>query len=380
LEIFKFKPVGGGPVTLEQGEIVNYIDDLMWVERYRNFGEFKIKSPLSSGLREQLPIGTLISHTDSADVMMVENIKIVDKVGVDTQIEITGRSFIAYLEQRIIGWGLYWQFKDTTLTQMVPFILPSGFSWSQASDLIKEGINTVRTPTSADDRLINVSEASRILRSPAYYFNYGARNMKRGDLYKGLISILENDDLGVRVVRPGFSIDGLPGIANITRFVVHDGADKTGSVIFSWDLGDLDGADYLFSNKRSKSDALVLGRYLDQVVSTANSGLNKRELLVDGDDIDGIYTTYPTGAAKTNSLAAMTLRGNEELAANNSVEITSVNISKINRYQYREDYDIGDFVLVDANYGATRIVRVIEYVEIEDRNGQYGYPTLAIPT
>jgi hypothetical protein len=379
LQVFKFKPVDGGPVTLEQGEIVNYIEDLMWVERYRDAGEFKISSLLSSGLREQLPLGTLISHIDTSEVMMVENHIITDEVGSDTKIEITGRSFDVYLEQRIIGWSLYWAYKDSILSQPVPYTLASGTSYAQALALIKDGINTVRTPSGADDSLINVHEASRITLPAANYPTYGARNMKRIDMYKGLKSILEVDDLGIRVIRPGIGIEGVTPISDVTRFMVHDGTDKTHTTVFSWDLGDLEGADYLFSLKKKKTDAIVVGKYLDQGVISSNTGLLRRELGVDGTDIDDVYNSYPVGTDRTNVLNAMTIRGNEELAAYPDIEITSVNVSKITKHIYRQDYDIGDLVRLDANYGAERIVRVVEYVEIEDKDGTSGYPTLAIP-
>ena len=199
MQIFKFKPIGGGAVTLEQGELINYIDDAMWVERYREPGEFKLSSLLSSGLRDQLPLGTLISHIDTSEVMIVENHVITDDVESDTGIEISGRSFDAYLEERVIGWSLYWTYKDQTLTQPVPYILPQGKSYEQALALIKDSINTVRTPSAADNRLINVNEASRIAFPVANYPTYGARNMKREDALKGLTSILENDDLGIEL-------------------------------------------------------------------------------------------------------------------------------------------------------------------------------------
>lgn len=380
LQIFKFKPVGGGEVTLEQGEVVNYIEDAMWVERYREPGEFKISSFLSSGLDIELPLGSLISHTNTGEVMIVENHVITDQTNTDTKIEISGRSFDAYLEERVIGWSLYWTYKDANLTQPVAYVLNQDTSYNQALALIRDGINTFRGPPPAsDDRLINVNEALRITFPAVNYPVYGPRNMKRGDMLKGLKSILENDDLGIRVIRPGFTIERVSPIQTITRLMVHDGIDKSGSVVFSWDMGDLEGADYLFSLKKRKTDAIVTGKYLDQGVISTETGMNRRELLVDGSDIDNIYNTYPTGADKTNVLNAMTIRGNEELSASKDVEITSVNVSKVNKHIYRQDYDIGDLVRLDANYGAQRIVRVIEYVEIDDKDGSTGYPTLAIP-
>ena len=130
--------------------------------------------------------------------------------------------------------------------------------------------------------------------------------------------------------------------------------------------------------KKKKTEAVVVGRYLDQAVTSTETGINRRELGVDGSDIDDIYQSYPTGANKTTALSAMSVRGNEELSAYRDVEIVSVNISKTNKHKYRKEYDIGDVVRLDANYGAQRIVRVVEYVEVDDKNGSSGYPTLAI--
>lgn len=380
LEIFKFHDVGGGPVTLIRGEVVNGVEDAMWVERYRTPGEFKFKSKLSSGLQLSLPIGTLISHTNTAEVMMVESHKIVDNSESDTTIEVTGRSFDGYLDERVIGWSLYWQYAGQALAAAPVYVLAAGTSYQQATALIRDGINTARTPAAADDRLINVNEYARITLNGVNYPAYPARNMRRESMLKGLQSLLELDDLGIRVVRPGVGIANVPPIADITRFVIHDGIDRREQVTFSWDLGDLDGAEYLYTNKKHKTEAVIVGRYLDQVATSTETGINRREMPVDGSDIDNVFNTYPpAGAPKDNALAAMRLRGQTALQGQQDVEIVSVNVSRNNPHIYRQDYDIGDLVLLDANYGLRRVVRVTEYVEIDNKDGSSGYPTLSIP-
>jgi len=379
LEIFKFKDVGGGPVTLVQGEVINGIDDAMWVEKYRSPGEFKFKGNLSSGLQLSLPIGSLISHTNTAEVMMVESHKIIDESDKDTTIEVTGRSFDGYLDERIIGWSLYWQYAGQALAAAPVYVLAAGTSYQQATALIRDGINTARTPAAADDRLINVNEFARITLPGVNYPGYPARNMRRESMLRGLLSILEIDDLGIRTVRPGVGITNVAPIADITRFVVHDGIDRSGDVVFSWDLGDLDGAEYLYTSKKNKTEAVIVGRYLDQVATSTETGINRREMAVDGSDIDNVFNTYPpAGAAKDQVLAAMALRGQSAVQGSNDVEIVSVNVSKTNPHRYRTDYDIGDLVLLDANYGVRRVVRVTEYVEIDNKDGSSGYPTLSI--
>jgi hypothetical protein len=187
MQIFKFKDVGGGAVTLVEGEIINGIHDSLWVERYRDPGEFKIAGPLSSGLREALPIGSLISHTDTSEVMMVENHEINDEEDEDTKISITGRSFDAYLEERVVGWSLYWDNKDLTLTQQPVYTLASGTSYAQAAQLIKDHINTARTPAAANNQLVNVNEATRITLPSGNYPTYSATQLRRGYVHPALV-------------------------------------------------------------------------------------------------------------------------------------------------------------------------------------------------
>jgi hypothetical protein len=378
MQIFKFKDVGGGAVTLVEGEIINGIHDSLWVERYRDPGEFKIAGPLSSGLREALPIGSLISHTDTSEVMMVENHEINDEEDEDTKISITGRSFDAYLEERVVGWSLYWDNKDLTLTQQPVYTLASGTSYAQAAQLIKDHINTARTPAAANNQLVNVNEATRITLPSGNYPTYSATQLRRGYVHPALVEILGVNDLGIRIVRPGIALTSLTAAPVVTRFVVHDGIDRRATVMFSYDLGDLKSADYLWSLKRNKTEAIISGRYLDQAVTSSKTGLQRREIFVDGGDIDGVYTSYPTGANKTNALASMAIRGNAEVLANNDVEVTRVDISRTNQNRYRVDYDIGDLVRLDGNYGSIQVVRVVEYVEVQDQDTQYGYPTVSI--
>jgi hypothetical protein len=65
--------------------------------------------------------------------------------------------------------------------------------------------------------------------------------------------------------------------------------------------------------------------------------------------------------------------------AQNRITITRADASDITRYEYRKDYNVGDLVSLDGNFGQIAVMRVMEYVEIEDENGESGHPTLALP-
>ena len=105
MEVFKFIS-SGEPTILTEGRMIQKVKSIMWTERYRDTGEFEIVGQLSSGLREFLPIGTLLSHADTLEVMFVDNHEIDEDENEDPIIKITGRSLEAYLENRIVGTNL----------------------------------------------------------------------------------------------------------------------------------------------------------------------------------------------------------------------------------------------------------------------------------
>lgn len=364
MKLFKFEP-GSSPTTLQQGRAIEGATSILWVERYREPGEFQIDSLLSSGLREFLPEGTLISKTDTYDVMVVENHQISETRDEDPVLTITGRSLETVLENRISGINA--TVASTTLTD---YTLAAAKTWAQAVTLINDHIST---PTDPNDDLPNLVAAT-LLGAAAGVSE--ARTIPKEPVHKSLLDILAVEDLGIRVLRvnpAGF------GSTTDTTFLIHRGSDVSASVGYSWKAGDLGSAEYLWSQKDLKTAALVVGRYVCRRVSTGEVNYDRRWMIVDGTDIDGNQTSVPVGGTLTNILNAMTARGNQALAAQNRINIVRSDISSQSQYRYRRDYNIGDIVAVNANFGEFGKLRVVEYVETWDQNGTTGYPTLAIP-
>lgn len=67
------------------------------------------------------------------------------------------------------------------------------------------------------------------------------------------------------------------------------------------------------------------------------------------------------------------------MKAQSKVTINSSDVSDNSNYRYRRDYNIGDLVTLDGNFGQKAVMRVSEYAEVEDENGESGHPTLSIP-
>lgn len=365
MKLFKFNYTTD-PTVLEKGQAINGAISVMWAERYLEPGEFEIKAHLSSGLREFLPLGCLISREDTTEVMIVENHEITEEPTGDPDLTITGRTFDTYLENRIVG--IHLVRASSTFTE---YALAADYTWNQAVKMINDHINT---PTAnANDILVNVTAQTTVTGTSGTNV---ARTIPRGDVFARVKEILAVDDLGLKTIRINpFGI----GSSTQTILQVYRGTDRSASIIFSWKAGDLDEAEYLFSQKALKNTALVQGRYINNVVDLGPTKYNRRMVIVDGSDIDGSLSAPPTGAALTSALSKMTVRGQQALKSQTQITISRTDISDITRYQYRKDYNIGDLVMLDGNFGQLAKMRVTEYAEIEDENGASGHPTLSIP-
>lgn len=360
-ELFKFSADEGITFT-KAGQPINGIKSSLWVERYAEPGEFEILAPISSDLRRFLPLGTLISHVRTTEVMMVENHEVTQTRTDESALRITGRSFTAFMEQRVAGANMMRAGDVVT-----PYEMSSRELWDQIGDLIDQHLITTFDPEDDIDN-VTLSIAGDVTAGPS---TTEARTIERGDLLRTVTDLLAVDDLGIKAKR---TTDGSINI------VIYKGDDKRSSVIFSWISNDLETANYLYSNKSLKNTAMVVGRYLWTVVdTTGKNNYDRRMLMVDATDIDGNLDTIPTGGTRTNLLARMGTRGREKLRRQNHTVITDADVSNLTHYRFREDYNLGDLVLVEGDYNQKDTKRIVEYAEIMDENGHSEHPTLGDP-
>ncbi len=188
---------------------------------------------------------------------------------------------------------------------------------------------------------------------------------------------MDIQNLGIKIIRPGVrSPFGLTS-KNI-NVVIHRGEDLTKEVAFSYATGEIQSADYLWSNKRLKNAALISGRWIETVVKDISANYARRMMFVDASDIDGDFSIAPTGTDRTNVIAAMKARGEKILNLQKErVYIKAEPTRDSTIYKYREHYNVGDIITVDGEYNETTSMRISEYVEIEDETGETGYPTFS---
>ena len=374
MDFIAFKTQFLSPTSLESAVPVNGYTSVQWTERYRDPGEFKFTAPLSSGLRDVLPLDTLVSHTKTSDLMYVESHVINEEKDKDPIIEITGRSFDCFLEQRVVSMHRDWESYPDGIPS---YILPFDYSYEQAKSLINMIIDSAiyfRPEEGLDDIVADTDISGTTTPTDPV-----ARVINRGYLNDRVRELLAVDDLGLRVIRRNpFGVIGDP---TNTILMIHNGKDRRSSVIFSSKKGDIDAASYLWTNKTLKNAALVTGRWLETRVDAGGftaEGFARRELFIDATDIDQNFTEAPVGTDKTDVIAHLVTRGQTLLASQRQFLITQADISDKTKYEYRKDYSIGDIVTVQSNYGDVMPMRVVEFTEIQDATGQSGHPTLNV--
>lgn len=369
MELFKINNIP----DMHEGEAFEGWDSVRWVERYRDPGEFEIKTDLSSDLKSVLPLGTLISHLDTMELMIVENHEITEEEDASPQLSITGRSFETYLENRVIGQNFLWDTSPPADLESSQYWLAATPTWEQAYFMVNQHI-VIGNTNNPDDGLSRVACDSLI---DDLVFIAEERVIKRGTVHQRLIELLEIEDLGVRIIR-AHNFPGRPFGGDYTTIEIYKGADKRNTVVFSAQNGDMSSGAYLWTQKKLKNSALVSGKFVETMVYGPETGYERRVMLVDASDIDENLDVIPTGTALDDIRALMQARGRQVLAAQKEIVLSSSDISNSPSYQYRLDYEVGDIIGLDGSFGETLAMRVVEYAEIVDENGRNGHPTLAL--
>lgn len=368
MDVFKFNNPNF-PTKMEHGELIEGLTSKMWVERYGPAGEFTFVAPLRTNIRTSLPIGTFVSHTETDEIMVVENHELKGKKGEDIEVTVTGRSFETFFENRIVGSN-----QNFPVTDIQPFHIDNHYSWNHLVELIQKHI--LPKYLINDNNALDYISVTHTIEgtSPTGLFPL---DYERGSLYEHIQKLLEIDNLGIKTVRPG-TLD-----STNTSIIIHKGVDRSTSLVFSYSSGEIEDINYLFSNKNFKNAALVTGKWVEYIVEGPEAGIDRRMMFVSATDIDEYFDVLPEGADLDLVKLALWVRGVDTLKIQNELTLKNAQIAKDSvKYKYKKDYDLGDLVGVSGGYLTTETeatkMRIIEHVEAEDSGGRSSYPTLAV--
>lgn len=200
--------------------------------------------------------------------------------------------------------------------------------------------------------------------------------------YKNILTYIEKlsqaSDIGFRL-RPDF--DEKKWI-----FETYKGVDRSDSqydisrVIFSQKNGDIEKATYSANSKTYANVCYVGGqgegsaRQIEITGSTSVSGLDRREIFINGSDIS---KENISDLAYKNALIE---RGNTTLNSNMLAETLEKEDKIRGNYNYPTDYDLGDIVTNRFEYwGMTSNDRVTEVNEVYEHGVMKAVPTFGTP-
>jgi len=345
-----------------QGKLVNGFKNMIWTERYRAAGDFKLSAAYNPKLMELLPLGSYISHFDTREMMEVQDHEILKKRGKPPTLAITGRSFETFLECRVAAPNTG-GFRNRSGDTANVFNLGKANSWHQAAVLIERHLtgSDVGIMWSGDTvPYFNVVETVPGNEDPKL-----GRIFERGNVYERVLELLGISDCGIKSRRPGVD-------SSTIDLIIHKGVDRSETAVISAKMDELDEVGYFFSNRKHRNWAFVCGKYTGRVVRpTADTGVNRRWVYVDASDIE-----EETSDDNETYIEQLIARGTQALATNKLVEITNPVISPTNTLLYGRDYDVGDTVGITGDFNVSTKMRVDEYTWSFDQTGVFGYPTL----
>lgn len=365
------EPWAGSPVT-----IYGY-DTVTWVDRYREAGSIEIVGPMSAGLQDQLPVGTLVSHTDSYGLCMIESHTFELNENNERIFKGFGRSLEAWLTYRVVG-----EFEADTAPNAddgPPVItLQRASTWFQARDLIRtHGLGSEMTYLKCDT-LTGIAN-DLVFVSPAQT----EKALQRKDVYSTLLELLKLEDLGVRVLRgrssrPNLSTADGPMDAASTYFVIHAGKDRTSEVVFSWQRNDIVDLNYLETNVQNITSVKVVGKYgaVNVTPPGSKTKYGRRTVVVDGSEIDKDWNAGQPWEPQKQLLIEF---GTRVIGNRTGLSLTDAKFGQNNPYAYGVDYNIGDLVLLEGDQGQLELKRVTEHTTVITRDEVTEIPTFTTP-
>lgn len=354
--------------SYKPGPTIQNYETLVWTERYVDPGEFKLEVKNEVSILTKLPVGSLVSHTDTDEVMIVEDHVIDRAADRKLTITVTGRSFETFGENRPIMGSENPMKHNSGAPNYDPtddWVTTTGVMTSP--DLVQLILRTAFQTgyAVADDVIPNLIVTQNVVVPDSAM----AQTISRGDVYPKILEYLRLFNGGIKTIRP-------TGAATALNLQIHDGVDRQATVIFYALHEDLENAQYLWSNRNYKTHAQIATEIDKRLYRTRDlvsdvTGLNRRTMYVEASDIKGLF---PTPAAND----VVSARGQTALDAHPKIALLSAKVAKTAKPKFKIHYDVGDKVTVFSEFAPPQPMRVVEHILTKDSKGIVGSPSLSV--
>lgn len=359
--------------------MIDTFTSAIWTVRYDEAGDFEIYTPVRLDYIQAMQIGNYLWNRDSDRLMVIETVEIETDAEEGPQLIVTGRSLESILDRRIV-----------TSSQNFSGNLQSVLFAIIQNEVISSG-GTRRIPgfslkTSSDSRITSISISELSIRGE--------------NVYDVVCSLCQANKVGWRI---------LPKGAGGFEFELYVGVDRSYAqsvnpyVTFSPSFENLLNSNYIKSLKSYKNSIYAVGTYQKEVIlqnkykddngewvveeqttyeeaevvtwqyseTATPSGLARREMFIDNGGVNdgeqgGEYATW-NAVNKEKAIA--------ELGEHQTTTAFEGELEATRQYIYREDFNIGDIVQVENEFGITGTVYISEIVFSQDANGITITPT-----
>lgn len=397
------------PNRYERNIVIDDFVSATWTERFIEAGEVEILLPAVHEHLKFLAPGNLLGCQGSREVMLVESRSIEGGL-----VKANGKTLEAFFNERYIP--------DKRIMGEVTMVARGG-------DILKSIVDYMQTwPSAADNNFGNFShfaeyQSNNIIDlqiappDPDETGKIWTEIIPAGPVYDTLVSLAKKYKIGQSVVWTRMSpeeiaLNTLDDADHRFVYTTYQGVDRTAGsendlVIFSPDLDNFSNANQLLSIAGSKNYVVVIPPEWIFKVQLAypalvdpwnwvmwnypdneNNIFGYRYTTIDCTDLTpeklGIPDNPPTSADYIPGLEKMfrIMRARQEkaLIENKRTKIVDGEVTPNNPYVYKKDYNLGDLVEVQGEFGDPLNGVVTEYIRSQDETGERHYPTIVVDT
>ena len=357
--------------------MIDTFTSAIWTVRYDQAGDFELYTPVRLDYLQNMVIGNYLWNRNSDRLMIIETVEIQADHEDGPQLYVSGRSLESILDRRIITSS---EVFTGNLSEIISTILTREVMTSGSRRIP----GFIYTP-STDPRITSIT----------------AEFTARGEnVYDIICSLCQENKIGFKV---------LPHGEGGFEFRLYKGVDHSYDqnevpyVVFSPSFENLLNSNYIKSFKAYKNAVYAVGTYQKEVIITDKykdddgtwvetetttyeetevtawgysesgtpSGLARREIFVDN---GGVNDGEQGGEASSWNVINKQ-KGLTELADHQTTTAFEGELEATRQYIYGEDFDIGDIVQVENEFGITGTVYISEIVWSQDVNGLTMTPT-----
>ena len=344
--------------------LIDNAESVIWTNRYFECGDFEIYAKATTQILKLCKNGRFLSHSDSNEPMMIEEYKITtDLDGID-YITISGRCATAILARRIVH-EYSWTNTGETYADL------------KIKDLIEQ--NVTNPELYRNLRLIDKMKYKNLVPTTSAKKYPGGTYLGKS-VYEAVTDICKYVGYGIKT-----SIKYATGTTTIenTGFLqvtLYEGVDrskkqnKLPAVVFSPSYGNLAESEYgvSWTNYANAGTAYTTSGTNKGVLEVFNTvtGLDRYETSVDVSDAVNLTETYELYMSMIHA------RVNEKMANLRQNVAFDGKVVFSESFKYKDDYNLGDIVTMENDYGASETLRIVEVIESLDSNGYIITPVL----